>query len=401
MSSVTTAVLDRPETVPARPMPWVRGPAWDATWMLSALWLAPLVLWLSSGPGDPRYGPLDSLFLLLTAGLWLAHRVGSTWLAYLTTAYRPLVRAEPVRFVMVPIALVVFCFALLLPPDEALPWTRGERVVGLVIVDYVLVSYHFATQHFGALSLYRVRAGRSRAPGQRRLDRLYALAVGGLLVVVAEVVAGTVYYVDVWIDPWLDPGAVAAAAGTVRTIATVLVGGFAMTMLAAEACSARPSLPRSAYILGLAAMVIAAFQVADPFVFVVLWSAQHWIVATGIASLVASGEPSDSRPGWRRALHAVNRRPWAFVLVLGGISVLSLPLFEVEAIDPDGPFYAERIFGAFAQTLRTSAWLPALLALGFSTALIHYWLDRAVYRLSDARVREAARGLLAGAGEPR
>jgi len=374
---------------------------WDGAWMLSALWLAPLVLWLSSGPGDPRSGPLDSLYLVLTAGLWLAHRVGSTWLAYLTTAYRPLVRAEPVRFVAIPIALVVFCFALLLPPDGALPWSRAQRIVGLAIADYALVSYHFASQHFGVLSLYRVRAGRPRDRGLIRLDRIYALIVGGVLVIVAEVVAGTVYFIDVWVDPWLDPDAVAAAAGTIRVAATILVGGFASAMLALEVVARRPSLPRAAYLLGLGGMVITAFQVAEPFVFIVLWSAQHWIVATGLTSLVASGEPQEGRAGWRLGLHAVNRRPWALVAVLVVASVLLLPLFEAEAIDPDGPFYAERIFGGFAHALRTSTWVPALLALAFSTALLHYWLDRAVYRLSDARVREAARGLFAAGGGPR
>jgi len=34
-------------------------------------------------------------------------------------------------------------------------------------------------------------------------------------------------------------------------------------------------------------------------------------------------------------------------------------------------------------------------ALGFSTAFIHYLLDRGVYRMSDPQVRSAARGLLA------
>jgi hypothetical protein len=38
--------------------------------------------------------------------------------------------------------------------------------------------------------------------------------------------------------------------------------------------------------------------------------------------------------------------------------------------------------------------LPALLALGFATGFMHYWLDRAVYRFSDPAVRIAARGLL-------
>ena len=38
--------------------------------------------------------------------------------------------------------------------------------------------------------------------------------------------------------------------------------------------------------------------------------------------------------------------------------------------------------------------VPVLLALGFSTAFIHYLLDRAAFRFSSPDVRQAARGVL-------
>lgn len=80
-----------------------------------------------------------------------------------------------------------------------------------------------------------------------------------------------------------------------------------------------------------------------------------------------------------------------------GLSVLLMPFFEIEAIPEDGgTYYADRIFGALATGLRTSSWVPALLALGFSTGFVHYLLDRSVYRLSDPEIRSAARGLLDG-----
>jgi len=53
----------------------------------------------------------------------------------------------------------------------------------------------------------------------------------------------------------------------------------------------------------------------------------------------------------------------------------------------------DRIFGAFATQLRTSSWVPVLVALGFATGFIHYLLDRSVYRMSDPQVRAAASGL--------
>jgi hypothetical protein len=140
-------------------------------------------------------------------------------------------------------------------------------------------------------------------------------------------------------------------------------------------------------------MVAAAFQVRAPFVFVVLWTTQHWLGATGLTTLVAEHEPAPTRVGWRAPLHAINRRPWLLLVVLVALSVVLLPFMEVEAVADGGPFYGERIFGVLAATLRSGPLAPALVALGFATGFCHYWLDRAVYRLSNARVREAARGL--------
>jgi TonB family protein len=76
------------------------------------------------------------------------------------------------------------------------------------------------------------------------------------------------------------------------------------------------------------------------------------------------------------------------------LSLVFLPIFEVEANRETGTFYGDRIFGSLAVQLRTSTWLPALLALGFATGFIHYLLDRSVYRMSDPQVRAAASGLI-------
>jgi TonB family protein len=84
------------------------------------------------------------------------------------------------------------------------------------------------------------------------------------------------------------------------------------------------------------------------------------------------------------------------------LSLVFLPIFEVEANSGTGTYYGDRIFGSLAVQLRTSTWLPALLALGFATGFIHYLLDRSVYRMSDPRVRAAASGLIGNvASRPR
>ena len=374
-------------------MPWVRGPLWDAFWLQSAFWLAPLALLLARGYEDPGESPLDALVFVLTALFWLGHRFGSTWLAYATTAYRPLLRADPMRFAMVPLVIATACFAILLPADDALPLTRPERVMALATFDFALVTYHFAAQHFGVLSLYRVRSGRAADAWTRRLDRAFALVVGGALVVVAEAVAETTLFQETWLGTWIDPEWLAGASDTLRAGASVLVVAITLALLAMEARSANVSLPRILYAVGVAAMVGGGLHMDRPFLFVAVWTAQHWLVATGLATRVACAEPAPRGSSAWRALHAVNRRPWALLLVLCLLSVLLLPIMEVEAVKTEGTYYGDRIFGALAVAIRTSHWVPALLAIGFTTGFLHYWLDRAVYRFSNPAVRAAAHGL--------
>ena len=362
--------------------------------MLSALWLAPIVLWLASGWADPESSPLDVLYFGLTALFWLGHRFCSTYLAYCTEAYRPLLRSQPVRFVVLPVLITIGCFAFFLPADSALPWTRAERLVGLAIVDYAWVTWHFASQHFGALSLYRSRAGRARCVQTRRFDRFFALVVGGALVFLADILAGAVAYQDQWIDQWFFPTWMVSSQDNIRDGATLVLVLVTVVALFAELRTTQWSWPRVLYIVGIAVMVGIALRPRSLFLFIVVWTSQHWIVATGLASQTVRGEPAPKRGGIRAVLHGLNIRPWAVVLLLAAVSVLLLPIFEVEANRQPGTYYGERIFGAIATGLRTSSWVPALVALGFASGFIHYLLDRNVYRMADPQVREAARGLL-------
>ena len=374
-------------------MRWIKSPAWDFVWVLNALWLAPLVLLLAQGHDDVRTSPVDGLFFALTVPLWLGHRVSSAWLAYATAAYRPLLATQRLRFVVAPLAIAVACFALLLAPERVLPMPLTERVVWFAVLDYLLVSHHFAAQHFGLLSLYRARAGRASEAIARRLDRWFALVVGGGFVVLAEALAGSIVFQDRWIDPLLGAGVSVVFAHVLRDGGIVLVVILTALVLRVELRSQRPSLPRVAYVLGVSAMVLLAFLARDPFLFIVLWSVQHWSAAMGLASLAASGGNQAPGAHWQRLLAPINRRGWAVLLVLAVVSTLLLPVMEVEAVTEDYT-YADRLFGDAARWLRSSPFVPALLALGFATGFIHYLLDRAAFRFSSPDVRRAARGLL-------
>jgi hypothetical protein len=372
---------------------WIKSPAWDIVWILNTLWLAPLVLLLGWSDEDVRATPVDTLFFVLAVPLWFGHRVASAWLAYATPAYRALLATQRLRFVVAPLAIAVACFALMLAPDSVLPMPLAERVVWLAILDYLLVSYHFAAQHFGLLSLYRARAGRASDATARRLDRWFALLVGGGVVVLANALAGSIAFQDRWIDPLLGAGLSDTFARALRDGSSALVVILTALVLRLELRSQRPSLPRVAYVLGVAAMVLFGLLALDPFVFIVLWSVQHWSAAMGLTSLAASGGQQAHGAHWQRLLAPINRRGWAVLLVLALVSTLLLPVLEVEAVSDEYAF-AERIFGQAALWLRSSPFVPALLALGFATSFIHYVLDRAAFRFSSPEVSLAARGLL-------
>lgn len=226
------------------------------------------------------------------------------------------------------------------------------------------------------------------------MDRTFALVIGGLLVLAADLLAGAVAYQQHWVDLGMLPSLVVSTQDEIRLVATAVLLAITSAMLIVELRAPRWSLPRMLYIVGLAVMVGIALQPRSLFLFLVIWTSQHWILAVGLTSQTASRERSPER-GWiRGAFHSMNVRPWALALFLIAASILLLPVFEVEAVGQGDTYYGERIFGALAIALRTSSWVPALVALGFASGFIHYLLDRSVYRFSNPEVRAAASGLL-------
>ena len=374
-------------------MRWIKSPAWDLVWVLNTLWLIPLVLLLAWGHDDARASPVDALFFVLAVPLWFGHRVSSAWLAYATPAYRAVVTTQRMRFIVVPLIICAVCFAALLAPESVLPMPLTERVVWLAVLDYLFVSYHFAAQHFGLLSLYRARAGRASDPTARKIDRWFALTLGGGLVVLANALTGSIAFQDRWIEPLLGEALSETVVSRLREGSVVLILIMTALVLRAELRSQPASLPRVAYVAGLAATVLIGVLAADPFLFLVVWSVQHWSAAMGLASLAASGGEQSSGPRWHRLLAPINQRGWAVLLVLAVLSALLLPVLEVEAVTDDYT-YADRIFGDAALWLRSSPLVPLLLALGFASGFVHYVLDRAAFRFSSPDVRRAARGLL-------
>jgi len=367
---------------------------WDVAFMLSALWLTPLVWSLSEGDGLADDSAALVVYVVLTAGFWIGHRLSSSYLAWCTLAYRPVLRSQRTRFVWVPLAIVVVVFAILMPGDDAVPWSRAQRVLLLASVDAVLIVWHFAAQHFGILSLYRLR---TNAPGTapKRADRAFALGVGGVVIIVAELLAGTVFLQDrwlsaatgAWLATWHEP---------LQWLLSCVIVGATVAIVVVDR-RAGPSVARMLAFLNLATMALLAVW-AEPFVFLVVWTSQHWLASVGLTTVVAavddaSDEPPPSR--WYRGWRTISgSRLLPFLIV---VSVLLFPLMEFEAVGEAErlsallPWLASTMAGLLSSS---SLALPVLVATGFATAFVHYHLDRAVFRFSDPEVRRAARGAL-------
>src|SRR5207302_7071475 len=102
-------------------------------------------------------------------------------------------------------------------------------------------------------------------------------------------------------------------------------------MLFTEAGATRWSLPRVLYIVGIAVMVGLALRPRSLFLFLVIWTSQHWILATGLGSQTPRAEPAPTSGLVRGLLHKLNVRPWAVVLFFTALSLVLLPLVEVES----------------------------------------------------------------------
>ena len=207
-------------------------------------------------------------------------------------------RRQRVRFVWVPLGITVLVALILVPADDAWPWTRLERVMVLAIVDYVLVTYHFAAQHYGLLSLYRLRAGQARI-GRRGASTAPtpSSSAGCSSSSPRRSRAPSPSRTSGSIRGSTRPGW-SSIRPTVRAVGLGLVGAGG----ARHGGARRPDGPAVASPGWPTSSAWASWWLrpcyVHPFLFLVLWTAQHWMTAMGLASLVARGIPIPvRRPG--------------------------------------------------------------------------------------------------------
>src|SRR4030095_15856259 len=108
---------------------------------------------------------------------------------------------------------------------------------------------------------------------------------------------------------WIAEDWLPAVSETLRIGATISVLGVTIAVLAFEVLASRVSLPRVLYVVGVALMVGGALWLGQPYLFVGVWAAQHWLAATALTTRVASPRPDPPRPPGRARPHPRKRHP--------------------------------------------------------------------------------------------
>ena len=366
--------------------PWLRSASWDGFWLLSGIWLVPVVVLLERSPAK-LYGFLVASSLLL----WLAHRFATAFSAFCMADYRGLLKAQFGRFIGWPSALLLAPFALVFAPSWAVPLDLWGRAQILAAGFFLFNTYHFGVQHYGVISVYRIRAGQDPADPAKRLERFTALAVGGVLVAIGQIGHGAEVVQDSLAYEIIGWGGVF---GTVRVVALVAIAALIGALLAAEARQPRSSLPKMLYVSGLGVQAVLAFFLS-PVAFLVLWGVQHWLVSIAFAAVMSENSLAVPRSdsAWYRFWHRIGHGFWPTVGVLVVISIALSPLFE----------FATRPYKAVPQAVQglksfveSGGWHSFWVALAFGTVYAHFAMDRAVFRFSDHGVRQVTAPLLFG-----
>jgi len=252
---------------------------------------------------------------------------------------------------------------------ERCTFTRMERFIGLAILDYAASTWHFGGAAFGALSLYRARAGMGAARARAAATGCSRWAWAGSWWFLADAlcrrggptrISGSIAGCPRSSSRFWNRCATAPRFFMCRDRGDA-VERAAHTASFPAACPLHPGIGGDGRVSRCSRAVFSCSWRSGP--------SQHWILASGLMSRTPGQEPTPAGR-MRRILHAVNSRGWALAAFVMLVSVILLPLFEVEANWQEaGPYYGDRIFGAFAAGLRTSSFVPALLAWVLPAAL--------------------------------
>ena len=368
---------------------WVRSPAWDLFWLHSGLWLGLFIFAFSNQPA------LEMFYMAGVFLLWISHRFSSFYIAWGTRSYRSVRASQQWRFVIFPAILVLSVFVILFIPENVFPVSVPSRIFGLLLLDFFWGMHHFSAQHYGMLRLFMHRANPLSPQSSQIHDRLFCWGTGFVLVLIAEILHGASFLQQKQILPAIpyDWGheiiPIILRSGTLMVIVITAI-------MVRNAVIHNSGLPRILYIFGLGIMVIGAFNL-HPIEFLMLWTLQHWITALGLASQMGGNDIKKSNFVKKRIFKISTfsgyQNQWIVILSLCSISVIMTPFFEIEAVT-SGARYSELIFPSLIIWLENSSWVTILVGVGIASGFLHYYMDRAVYRFSDAETRRSAKNLL-------
>jgi len=368
---------------------WIRSPLWDGFWLHSGLWLTLLMILLDSLI-------LQEMFYAVGVFLfWISHRFSSFYIAWGTRAYKSLRKNQQKRFVILPIFIVLFVFGVLFTPETVFPVTVFERILGLLLLDFAWGVHHFAAQHYGILRLYHQRFNPESAASAKKQDRIFCWGVGGVMVVIAELLHGTSFLQEKHFIQFLPKIGEIDGIPLLMRFGTLLVIGVTFFMIR-KAWSQDSGLPRLIYLSGVGILVMSAFQL-EPFQFLMLWTLQHWMVALGLATHMVGNdthqnfEKTSTKSEPNSSKHY--NKTYLVLFFLCVFSAIMTPLFEIEAIS-FGSRYSEYLFPTLIEWLQNSEWYIFLVGIGLAGGFLHYWMDRSVYRFSDKQTHKSAQQLL-------
>jgi len=370
---------------------WVRSPVWDLFWLHSGVWLGLLIFAFGSQPA------LEMFYMAGVFLFWISHRFSTFYIAWGTWSYSSVRASQPLRYVIFPAMLVLSVFVFLFIPETVFPVSVPVRILGLLLLDFFWGMHHFAAQHYGMLRLFQYRANPSTAHSSHLHDRLFCWVTGFVLVLIAELLHGASFLQQKQILPAIQHDWGNEIVPIILRLGTLLVIGITVIMIR-NAFLQNSGLPRILYILGLGIMVTGAFQL-QPIEFLMLWTLQHWITALGMAVQMGGNDikkkMSVKNKIFKKSSFSEYQNQWIVLFFLCSISVILTPFFEIEAVS-SGARYSEVIFPSFMYWLGNSSWVIILVGIGLASGFLHYFMDRAVYRLSDVETRMSAKNLLFG-----
>lgn len=370
---------------------WLRSAPWDGFWMLSGIWLLAPLLAFSHTPHL-----IQGMLIAGTLVLWLSHRFATTYNAFCTPAYRGLVRENRTRFLVWPLGAILLTFGVVFAPRALLLLDLWGRVQILGTSFFLYNSYHFGIQHYGVLSIYRIRAGQGHSGWLKRYERFFCIAVGTILVAIAQACHGAEVVYDSIVYHLLPREFFMSAFRFLQVVAPPIIAALAAIFYVGELKTRPVSFPKLLYVAGLTLQGILAYFL-ESISFLILWGVQHWLVSVALGAHMAQNDTSEvpMTSRWYSFWGRFNKGFWPTVFVLCLASVTLTPLFQF-AIHPEKLAGEGRVFAFLSPFLANTLLANLFIAMNFSSVYVHFIMDRAIFRFSDPAVRKVSIPLLFG-----